>query len=109
MSRFAPFTQRSGIQHNCDKGLQMTTNDVDEMERYMERFESMRNAERAWLDEELEVEMMIEVAQEEGGASSALYLRNRLHIMRLVHEHCIRNEIELLLGVDLYDKDPHRG
>lgn len=87
----------------------MTANDVEEMERYMERFESMRNAERAWLDEELEVEMMIEVAQEEGDGATALYLRNRLHVMRLVHEHCLRNEIEHLLGVDLYGITPQHG
>ncbi|MBC8124772.1 MAG: hypothetical protein H7X70_03480 [Candidatus Kapabacteria bacterium] len=80
----------------------MTLNDIDDMERYMERFESMRNAERAWLDEEMEVEMMIEVAQEEGDSGASQYLRNRLHIMRLVHEHCIRNEFEHMMGINVH-------
>ena len=78
----------------------MTLNDIDDMERYMERFESMRNAERAWLDEEMEVEMMIEVAQEEGDSGASQYLRSRLHIMRLVHEHCIRNEFEHMMDIN---------
>ena len=79
----------------------MTLNDIDDMERYMEHVESMRNAERAWLAEEMEIEMMIETAQEDRDDGASQYLRSRLHIMRLLHEHCIRNEFEHLLGVGL--------
>lgn len=79
----------------------MLNNEIHEMERYMDRFESMRVAEQAWLDEEMEVEMMIAIAQTDGNDPSASYLRSRLLVMRLVHERLIRREIEDLLGVDL--------
>jgi|GEM_PF-1811752 len=79
----------------------MLAKQIHEMERYMARFESMRSAEQAWLDEEAEIEMMIALAESDQENHSADYLRTRLRIMRLVHEFLIREELEELLGVDL--------
>lgn len=81
----------------------MTQHEIQDMEHYMERFESLRRTERAWLDEEREVETAIEIASESGDATTLGKLRSRLQTMRLVHEHCIRHEMEGLLGVDLHD------
>lgn len=81
----------------------MTQQEIQDMEHYMDRFASLRFAERAWADEEREVEEAIEIANEAGDIVAIQVLRSRLQIMRLVHEHCIRHEIEVLLGVDLHD------
>jgi hypothetical protein len=81
----------------------MTQQEIHDMEHYMDRFESLRHAERAWMDEEREVESAIAVANATGDTATMQILRSRLQTMRLVHEHCIRHEIEDLLGVDLHD------
>lgn len=81
----------------------MTQQEIQDMEHYMDRFDSLRFAEIEWREEEQEVERAIEIATEAGETETVQILRSRLQIMRLVHEHCIRHEFEVLLGVDLHD------
>ncbi len=80
------------------KGADMTQEEIDDMERYMDRFASLRDSERAWLDDEHELEMMIETAEAARDDIALNILRARLRTMRLVHEHCIRHDIHHLRG-----------